>query len=587
MPDLHIDAVSFAYTDTPKLALSNINLTIPTGEFVLLAGPSGCGKSTLALAIAGLIPTRITGDMQGNIYLDEKNINAMDVQEVAQSVGMVFQNPDNQLVHLDVESEVAFGPENLALPHDEVETRVSDALSYTGMESMRFQEIFALSGGQKQRVAISATLAMRPKILVLDEPTSDLDPVGTQEVLSVLRTLNRQYGMTIVLVEHKIDEVVPWVDRVLLMEEGRLLLDASPRHVFDDIAVWQRLGVSVPQVVLLAHELPDVFTSQTPLSVDEVYNALRGTPYALALQQHNERLGDIMQSVLHDTPLVPAGVQETPQQSILSWESVALAYDTKQVLKNVQLQVMPEEWVALVGPNGSGKTSLASLAMGFQAPTSGSVCYRGRPVEVGQISRQAERMAYLFQAADNMLFEATVEREFLFGVRNRRKRKEALPFSVDELLAIVDLTAYRKDNPFNLSFGQRKRLAIGVLLTRHPDMLILDEPTTGQDEGHARAFLEFLQRLREHDKFTYLMITHDMQAVAQYASRVVVLRDGHIVLNGPPSMVFAHMDELALCGVLPPPIAQLHARLCNGKAVRVALDVPTFLQVLRSVEVRL
>ena len=585
MPDIRIEALSFAYADTPRLALSSIDLTIPEGEFVLLAGPSGCGKSTLALTIAGLIPTRITGDMQGNIFLDEKNMNGMDIHEVSQHVGMVFQNPDNQLVHLDVESEVAFGPENLALPRAEVAKRVDESLMYTGMESMRFQEIFALSGGQKQRVAISATLAMRPNILVLDEPTSDLDPVGTQEVLSVLRDLNKQYGMTIVLVEHKIDEVVPWVDRVLLMEEGRIIRDDSPRHVFDDIESWQRLGVSVPQIVLLARELPDMFPGETPLSIDEAYQALHNSYYAQALRQHNEQLRALASSETIPTLTIAANTIG-PQQSILSWKSVALAYGTKEVLKDIDLEVMPEEWVALIGPNGSGKTSLASLAMGFQASTGGTVLYKGKPVAVGQISRQAERMAYLFQAADNMLFEATVEREFLFGVRNRRKRKEALPFSVDELLHVVDLTAYRNDNPFNLSFGQRKRLAIGVLLTRHPDMLILDEPTTGQDEGHARAFLEFLQQLRIHDKFTYLMITHDMQAVADYASRVVVLRDGRIILNGTPDEVFAHTDELASCGILPPPIAQLHSRLCDGRAVRVALDVPTFLTILNSVEVR-
>ena len=586
MPDLRIQSLSFAYADAPRLALSSISLTIPEGEFVLLAGPSGCGKSTLALAIAGLIPTRITGDMRGNIFLGEKNMEGMDIHEVSQHVGMVFQNPDNQLVHVDVESEVAFGPENLAIPHDEVAKRVTESLAYTDMDSMRFSEIFALSGGQKQRVAISATLAMRPNILVLDEPTSDLDPVGTQEVLSVLRVLNKQYGMTIVLVEHKIDEVVPWVDRVLLMEEGRIIKDDSPCHVFDDIETWQSLGVSVPQIVLLARALPDVFADKTPLSIDEAYDALHDTYYAEALRQHNKQLRMLESAKTLPTITVGPDALRGPQQSILSWESVALSYGSKQVLKDVNLEVMPEEWVALIGPNGSGKTSLASLVMGFQAPTSGTILYQGKPIAVGQISRQAERMAYLFQAADNMLFEATVEREFLFGVRNRRKRKEALPFSVDELLQVVDLTEYRKDNPFNLSFGQRKRLAIGVLLTRHPDMLILDEPTTGQDEGHARAFLEFLQQLRIRDKFTYLMITHDMQAVADYATRVVVLRDGRIILNGPPYEVFAHTDELASCGILPPPIAQLHSRLCDGHAVRVALDVPAFLNILNSVEVR-
>ncbi len=574
MPDLRIDHLSFAYQDTSGSVLRDINLTIPSGQFVLLAGPSGCGKSTLALALAGLIPTRIAGDMEGDIYLDEKRIGGMEINEVSQYIGMVFQNPDNQLIQIDVESEVAFGPENLALPHDEIAHRVQQALEYTRMEHLALQEIFALSGGQKQRVAISATLAMRPMVLVLDEPTSDLDPVGTQEVLSVLRTLNKQYGMTIVLIEHKVDEVISWVDRVLLMDAGSVVVDAPPRNAFTDIPLWDNLGVSVPQIVRLARAIPDVFHGETPLSVDEAYDALSSTPLAESLRQRNR-------AIQHMDALTLNFV--APEQYAVSWENVALSFGSKQVLKDINLNVSLEEWVAIIGPNGSGKTSMASLAMGFQAPTSGSVRHRGKAVEAGSISRQAEKMAYLFQAADTMLFSPTVEREFLFGANNRRKRKDALLYTVDELLKMVDLEAHRQSNPFQLSHGQRKRLAIGVLLARYPEVLILDEPTTGQDEGHARAFLQFLEQLRQHHKFTYIMISHDMQAVAQYASRVIVLHEGRVALDGPPEQVFAHVDQLAASNILPPPIALLHARLCNGEAERVALDVPSFLRALEPV----
>ncbi len=576
MPDLRIDSLSFAYQDTSSSVLKDIDLTIPSGQFVLLAGPSGCGKSTLALALAGLIPTRIAGDMEGNIYLDQKHIGGMEINEVSQYIGMVFQNPDNQLIQIDVESEVAFGPENLALPHAEIEHRVRQALEYTRMEHLAQQEIFALSGGQKQRVAISATLAMRPNVLVLDEPTSDLDPVGTQEVLSVLRALNKQYGMTIVLIEHKVDEVIPWVDRVLLMDAGRIVVDAPPRNAFADIPLWDALGVSVPQMVRLARAIPDVFHGETPLSVDEAYNALADTSLAHYMRQRNSAIQQM-------NALTLSFPTREPAQNAVSWENVGLSFGMKHVLNDVNVNVSPEEWVAIIGPNGSGKTSMASLAMGFLAPTSGTVRHRGKPVVAGSISRQAEKMAYLFQAADTMLFSATVEREFLFGANNRRKRKGEMLYSVDELLKMVDLEAHRQDNPFQLSHGQRKRLAIGVLLARYPEVLILDEPTTGQDEGHARTFLQFLEQLRQKQKFTYIMISHDMQAVAQYASRVVVLHEGRVALDGPPEQVFSHVDQLAASNILPPPIALLHARLCNGEATRVALDVPTFLRALEPV----
>ena len=218
--------------------------------------------------------------------------------------------------------------------------------------------------------------------------------------------------------------------------------------------------------------------------------------------------------------------------------------------------------------------------MGFQAPTRGAIRFRDELIKPGNISRQAAKMAYLFQAADTMLFGATVEKEFLFGLQHQRKKQvdaETLA-NIDQLLKIIDLSQDRQTNPFHLSHGQRKRLAIGVLLTRNPQMLILDEPTTGQDEGHARAFLGFLHQLRQSAGLTYVMITHHMQSVAQYASRVIVLREGRVQMDDRPERVFARRQELALCGILPPPIAQLHARLCEDRAEQVALNVPDFLR---------
>lgn len=572
MPDIRVDNVSFTYAGESQPVLHSIQCTISEGEFVLLVGPSGCGKSTLALTLAGLIPSRIAGSLTGETYLGDRKMSGMEIREAAQHIGMVFQNPDEQLVHIDVESEVAFGPENLALPQAEIERRVTDMLRYTNMEHLRKEEIFALSGGQKQRVAIAAMLAMQSRVLVLDEPTSDLDPVGTQEVMSVLHTLNKQYGWTIVLVEHKIDEVIPWVDRVVLMETGRIILDASPREAFADLVPWQRLGVAVPQMVQLAHGLPGAFAHGLPLSVDEAYEVLRDTPYARALQQRADLPGCNGNGVTSFT------------DQVLSWKGVHLAYGEKTVLKDVNLDVQEQEWIALVGANGAGKTSLASLAMGFQAPTSGTIWYRGQPVKPGNISRQAEKMAYLFQSADKMLFTPTVEQELLFGLKHQRKSRSNVPYDIDQLLEVIDLVATRKINPFHLSHGQRKRLAIGTLLARYPRVLILDEPTTGQDLGHAEAFLSFLQQLREKEQLTYLMITHNMELVAHYATRMIVLNDAQIVLDGPPSEVFAHVEDLVSFGILPPSIARLYARLCSNQVGKVVLSVNDFIQALQPIE---
>jgi energy-coupling factor transport system ATP-binding protein len=577
MPEVSIDHLSFAYAGTAKPILREITLTIAPGEMVLLTGPSGCGKSTLALALAGLIPTRISGELRGGIFLDGTNISRLNIHEISQRVGIVFQNPDNQLVQLSVEEEVAFGPENLALPPEEIEKRIGEALTATGMLAMRNEQIYALSGGQKQRVAIAATLAMRPQVLVLDEPTSDLDPVGAQEVLSVLSDLNTQYGITIILIEHKIDEVISWVHRVLLMDDGAVALDAPPATAFAQLQLWQEKGVSVPQMAQVAHGLPEVFAGDTPLTVDSVLDALRGTSFARALQAMPREASSA--DLLASPPPNAAG------PALLQWKNVNLAYDRNQVLYDVTMQIWPQEWTALIGANGSGKTSLASLVMGFQDPTSGQIAVEGKPVKSGNVSRQARTLAYLFQSADTMLFTSKVENELQFGQQHRNRKSQNSEFTLEHILEITGLTLYRATNPFHLSHGQRKRLALGSLLTRQPKTLILDEPTTGQDEGHARTFLQFLDGVRRTEGLTYLMITHDMRAVATYATRLLVLRAGRIVLNGPPAEIFARRAELHDCGILPPPIAQLHARLCNDETPRVALNVPDFLREARAAEV--
>jgi len=576
VPDVRIDNLSFTYPGTSKPVLRELTLRIPAGEVVLLTGPSGCGKSTLALALAGLIPARINGLLRGAVYLDEAAIGGLSIHEVSQRVGIVFQNPDNQLVHLSVEEEVAFGPENLMLPAEEIERRVTEALEATGILALRHEQIYALSGGQKQRVAIAGALAMRPQLLVLDEPTSDLDPVGTQEVLAVLRRLNERDHMSIVLIEHKIDEVISWVNRVLLMDRGTIVLDAAPAHAFTERDLWQSAGVAVPQLAQVAHALPEIFAGALPLSVDDAYRALKGTAFTAALRAHSAPLGP---PLAHQPPPPVAG------EPLLRWQGVGLAYDRHQVLFDVDLGIWPQEWVALIGANGSGKTSLASLVMGFQSPTRGSISVQGKRVKTGNISRQAHTIASLFQAADTMLFAGTVEHELLFGLRHRRAKSLDDVLPLERALEITDLTAYRAANPFHLSHGQRKRLAIGALLMRQPSTLILDEPTTGQDEGHARVFFQFLEALRTQQQLTYLMITHDMRAVARYARRVVALRAGRVALDGPPDVVFARRNELAECGIVPPPIAHLHARLCDDQAQRVALRPDQFLRMGNAVEV--
>jgi energy-coupling factor transport system ATP-binding protein len=353
MTNLVVDHVSFQYVTGRHIALRDVTLAIPAGQVVLLAGPSGCGKTTLGYAMAGLLPDRVAGRMKGAVYLGAQKLTGMPLHEVAQHVGLVFQNPESQLFQYDVESEVAFGPENLNLPHDEIVRRVRRSVEATALGGFIRQATHTLSGGQRQRVAIAATLAMQPSVLVLDEPTADLDPMGTQEVLRVVRQLNGEQHMTVVLIEHKIDEVVGWVDRVILMDEGRVVLDADPHRAFEEEREWKRLQVAVPQMVQLSHALPEPFQGATALTVDEAECVLSDVESVVSALQEDSH-----------TVARPRPETDSP---IMEWDQVHLSYGNKHVLHGVSLAVYPREWVALVGANGSGKTSLAGMVMGFDA----------------------------------------------------------------------------------------------------------------------------------------------------------------------------------------------------------------------------
>jgi energy-coupling factor transport system ATP-binding protein len=570
MAGLVADGLSFRYPGGRSPALSQVSLAIEHGEVVLVAGPSGCGKSTLALALAGLIPGRIRGRPAGSVRYRGQRLAGLEPHEIAQRIGMVFQDPSSQLVCPSVEAEVAFGPENLGLDRGEIRRRVETSLAATGMTGMRLATTATLSGGEKQRLAVAATLAMQPEVLVLDEPCSDLDPAGTQEVLAVLHRLNRERGMTIVLVEHRIDDVIPWVDRVVLLDRGQIVLDEPARRAFSAPGRWSALGVAVPEMVQIGQGMPEVFGGAVPLSVGEAAAGLAGTVWARQLARPAEPVSTASQTA------GPAAIE---------WAGVHLGYPGVRVLEGVDLRVSPGEWLALAGPNGSGKTSLLELAMGFTSPTAGSVCVGGTRVKASDVSRQARRIGYLFQSADTMLFTSSVEQELLFALRHRRRQRGPAASGVSgraaigPLLELAGLAGRAQSDPFALSAGQRQRLAIAALLVESPATLILDEPTTGQDEGHARAMLGFLSRLRREAGLTYLMVTHDMRVVARHAQRLAVLGHGRVLADDAPAAVFARGDVLEAASLVAPPAAELHRRLAPGTA-RVSLTAAQLLAAM-------
>jgi len=571
---LHAEDVSFAYVGAVRAALRHVNLAVAPGEVILITGASGCGKSTLALALCGLIPSRVHGELRGRVMFGSAPLSGMKPHEASQIVGMVFQNPNLQLINQTVQSEVAFGPENLALPQPEIAARVDWCLDVTGMAGMRTAAVVTLSGGQKQRTAIAATLAMRPRVLVLDEPLSDLDPVGAQEVLATLQRLARDGGTSVIIIEHRVDEVAPWADRVVLMDDGRVVLDQPPRAAWAEPGPWRATGVGIPDVVQLAHAVPEAFGSRLPLSLTEAADAVRDTWFEAALAaaaaERRTAAGDSA-GHLNGTPVGAApGSEAVPP--VLSWDGVSVEFDGKRAVDDVTLAVHEGEWVALIGANGSGKSTLTGLTVGLGKPSAGVVRFRGQPVRPGKVFDHAAQVALLLQAADDMLFETTVRKELEFGFRFRA-RPENPVLDVPEAVEFFGFAGREEDSPWELSQGGRQRLALAALLVGAPGVLVLDEPTTGQDAQHMRAFLRLLDRVRARTGITIVTVTHDIRGLASRAARVVLLGEGQVRADGPTRQVFAKTGDLIRWGVLAPPLARLQSELLGPAAGDVLLEV--------------
>jgi energy-coupling factor transport system ATP-binding protein len=561
--------VSFAYLGSATAALRHVDLGVAAGEVVLVTGLSGCGKSTLAVALCGLIPSRVHGELRGRVSFAGRPLSGLPPHESSQLVGMVFQNPNLQLINQTVQSEVAFGPENLALPQPEIAARVNWCLGVTGMAGMRLSSTVTLSGGQKQRTAIAATLAMRPRVLVLDEPLSDLDPVGAQEVLGTLRRLAAAEGTGVVIIEHRVDEVAPWADRVVLMEGGRIVLDQPPRQAWADQGRWVGLGVGVPDMVRLAHALPDAFPGPLPLSVDEAVDQAQDGWLAGALGRAvTERVAARADQGRNGS----SAPRSSGGRADLSWEHVSVDFAAHRAVDDVTLAIGEGEWVAMIGANGSGKSTLTSLTVGMGKPSAGRVCFRGQPIRPGKVFEHAAQVALLLQAADEMLFEETVIAEMRFGSRFRALPPDPV-LTVDEAIEFFGFRGLETMSPWELSQGGRQRLALGALLVGAPGVLVLDEPTTGQDAQRMREFLHLLEAVRARTGLTVLTVTHDIRGLASRADRIVLLGAGKVQLDGPAAEVFARTGELQRWGVLAPPVARLQVQLLGPEVADVLLSV--------------
>lgn len=545
---VEIADLSFTYDGASEPALRQVSLRLKRGELAVIMGRTGAGKSTLAKCVNRTVPAFQTGRIGGSVRVLGRDLEGCQVSDLAGQVGLVLQDFEAQLFATDVVQEIAFGLEQLGLPHAEMEERVHTALALVGLAGFERRDPATLSGGEKQRLAIAAVLAMRPPILVFDEPTTDLDPLGKHEVFAVLDAMRRD-GHTMLLVEHEI-EAAEKADRVLLLESGRLVADGPAREVRRDVALLLRSGVRPGDVDRIA-----VAFAQ-PAAVDDIEAleaALRPVVARAAIGAADEDRDSGAQRPEAGSLDVGAPFVEV--------HDAAFDYpDGKQVLRDVDLQLHGGEFVALIGQNGSGKTTLAKMLNGILRPTRGQVLLEGEDLAGLPLAHVASRVGYVFQDPDQQLFAASVRDEVSFGPRNLGVAEEEMAERVREALDAVGLIGFEDSDPFLLGKGQRQRLAVAALLAQRPRLLILDEPTTGLDFEEQSRMMELVASLHRRGLIV-VVITHSPWVVAQYAHRGVLLSGGRVVFDGPLRDLFREEELLERCHFRVPPVTRLGRRL--------------------------
>ena len=520
------DGLTFQYRRGTEPAIREVSLTVRPGEVVLVAGPSGCGKSTLIRAINGLIPHAYPGQMSGVVRVEGQSTTDIKLRDIARTVGTVLQDPGKQIVGSMVESELAFGPENLGTPREEMRSRLRAVAARAGIEPLIGRQTSALSGGERQLVAVAGILMMQPRLYVVDEPLANLDPATAARLLAILRDL-ADAGDAVVIVEHRVEEALDLrPDTVLYLEEGRTRY-LGPVEGFLEIA--DPHNVKLPFDVVLER------AREGRLQAEDAAAPARAPSHA-ALPSASE----------------PAR---------LAFENVHASIGDHPVLHGVDVRLGRAEVVALLGPNGSGKTTLFRTAMRLLPISQGRIEVDGADASKRTTADLATVFGYVFQSPSQMLFARTVRDELLFGPKNLGHDPATFDALVEEVLrrtSLADIEGIQERPPLALSFGQQKRLALAIALALRPSTLILDEPSSGQDHRTAEAFIR--EVLAVPGLESVYLITHDVDLALTHADRILLFRDGRIVADGPPQDVISDTDRWIGCNLRPTSLMRANAR---------------------------
>lgn len=518
--------------------LKGVDLTIKKGEFIALLGRNGSGKTTFSKQLNAILRPS-----EGTVTVDEMGTKDADkLYEIRQRVGMVFQNPDNQMVAASVEEEVAFGPENLGMESDTIVARVKQALEQVRMWKRRKTAPNHLSGGQKQRIAIAGILAMHPDYIVLDEPTAMLDPKGRKEVMEALQRLNQEQEMTVILITHDMEEAA-LASRVILLADGQMRFDGRPEKFFGADALLAEMGMEAP----LSYRVQQAMGSAANLQSG-------------AGEKRDKCKIDALDTFEKDKDLLSL-------QHVSYIYSLGTAYE-KVALDDVNLSLGKGEIVGLAGHTGSGKSTMIQLLNGLLKPTSGTVTFEGKDIYAKGYSGNylRSKVGMVFQYPEHQMICDTVWEDVAFGPSKQGLTGEACETRVEEALRFVDLPEkYYQASPLQLSGGQKRRVAIAGVLAMQPEYIILDEPAAGLDAAGKREIFDRIRRMSREQGIGVLLVSHSMEDLAEYADRIIVLDDGKKILDDRPAQVFAKRETLADCGLDVPETVKLADKLrANG-----------------------
>ncbi|MDO9545761.1 MAG: ABC transporter ATP-binding protein [Pelolinea sp.] len=509
--DIKFDQVCFTYAGSETPALDGINLDIKYGEIVLITGPAGSGKTTLCSCINGLIPHYHEGELIGKVTIGEYDSKNVRVGGLASIVGMVFQDPESQLVTNSVADEVAFGPENFGIPRDKINERVTKALKATRMSGYEDREPHTLSGGEQQACVVAATYSMHPEIYVLDEPLANLDPAGRAKVLQLVAKIAKEFGKTMVIVEHALEEILPFVDRVLILDKGKIVRDGTVAEVLEggDIKkVFKRPDITRLAEALNIHGNP----LKPELLLDEIHHSFKPQQIKNKINKaHNNRKKEVVIQMEHVTHCYEQGVD---------------------ALFDVNLTIHKGEFVALLGRNGSGKTTLVSHLIGLLQPSQGKVTVTGFDTATTPTHVLAKDVGFCFQNPNHQIVSFNVRDEMTFGLKAHEIDPNEYDRRIQKALKVVNMEEYADAEIFDIGKGQKQRIALASVLTLEPKILVIDEPTTGQDPEMTDEIFEIIKSLNKSGT-TVLVITHKVDYAAMYADRAVVLNHGHIAFDGP------------------------------------------------------